>query len=128
MAVRYFEDLEVWKLAREITKQIYEITRKSTFIKDYGLIDQIRRASVSVLSNISEGFERGGNPEFKQFLYIAKGSCGEVKCQIYIAMDQKYISEEEAKALIEKLKKLSIMISNLILSLKKSNCKGNKYK
>lgn len=61
MAVRYFEDLEVWKLAREITKQIYEITKEKSFAKDYCLVDQIRRASVSVMSNISEGFERGGN-------------------------------------------------------------------
>jgi len=64
MTVRYFEDLEVWKLAREITRQIYNLTKKKTFAKDQGLIDQIRRASVSVMSNISEGFERGGNQEF----------------------------------------------------------------
>lgn len=128
MAVRYFEDLEVWKLAREITQQIYEITKKTPFTKDYGLVDQIRRASVSIMSNISEGFERGGNQEFQQFLYISKGSCGEVRCQLYIAMDQQYISEEETKELLEKIKKLSIMINKLIQSLKNSKYKGSKYK
>ncbi len=128
MAVRYFEDLEVWKLAREITRQIYELTKKKTFTKDYGLVDQIRRASVSVMSNISEGFERGGNQEFKQFLYVAKGSCGEIRCQLYVALDQKYIMEMEMTEAVEKLKKLSIMLNNLIQSLKRSKFRGGKYK
>ena len=128
MAVRYFEDLEVWKLAREITRQIYELTKKKTFAKDYGLVDQIRRASVSVMSNISEGFERGGNQEFKQFLYVAKGSCGEIRCQLYVALDQKYIMEMEMTEAVEKLKKLSIMLNNLIQFLKRSKFRGGKYK
>ncbi|MCK5426396.1 MAG: four helix bundle protein [Thermodesulfovibrionia bacterium] len=128
MAVRYFEDLEVWKLAREITRQIYELTKKKTFTKDYGLVDQIRRASVSVMSNISEGFERGGNQEFKQFLYVAKGSCGEIRCQLYVALDQKYIMEMEMTEAVEKLKKLSIMLNNLIQFLKRSKFRGGKYK
>ena len=128
MAVKYFEDLEVWKLGREITSQIYELTKKKPFAKDYGLIDQIRRAAVSVMSNISEGFERGGNQEFKQFLYVAKGSCGEVRCQLYVSLDQKYISEKDMTETGEKLRKLSIMLNNLIQSLKKSNFKGEKYK
>lgn len=128
MSVKYFEDLEVWKLAREITKQIYALTKKKAFAKDYGLVDQIRRASVSVMSNISEGFERGGNQEFRQFLYVAKGSCGEVRCQLYVALDQNYITEKEMVEIVEKLKKLSIMLNNLIQSLKKSKFKGGKYK
>ena len=128
MTVRYFEDLEVWKLAREITRQIYDLTKKKTFVKDYGLVDQIRRASVSVMSNISEGFERGGNQEFQQFLYVAKGSCGEIRCQLYIALDQNYIIEKEMIEIYEKLKRLSIMLNNLIQSLKKSKFKGEKYK
>ncbi|MEF9425661.1 MAG: four helix bundle protein [Candidatus Mariimomonas ferrooxydans] len=128
MAVKYFEDLEVWKLAREITRQIYEITKKKAFAKDYGLVDQIRRASVSAMSNISEGFERGGNQEFQQFLYIAKGSCGEIRCQLYVTLDQNYITEKEMVEIVEKLKKLSIMLNNLIQSLKKSKFKGGKYK
>jgi len=128
MTVRYFEDLEVWKLAREITRQIYDLTKKKTFVKDYGLVDQIRRASVSVMSNISEGFERGGNQEFQQFLYVVKGSCGEIRCQLYIALDQNYIIEKEMIEIYEKLKRLSIMLNNLIQSLKKSKFKGEKYK
>ena len=78
MAVKYFEDLDVWKEARRLTKEIYAATPDAKFSKDFGLRDQIRRAAVSVMSNIAEGFERGGNQEFIQFLYIAKGSCGEV--------------------------------------------------
>jgi four helix bundle protein len=82
MAVKYFEDLEVWKSARTLTRKIYALTGKNAFSKDFGLCDQIRRASVSIMSNIAEGFERGGTQEFIQFLSIAKGSCGEVRCQL----------------------------------------------
>jgi len=128
MGIRYFEDLEIWKLAREITQQIYDITKKEVFYKDFFLVNQIRRASVSVMSNIAEGFERGGNQEFQQFLYIAKGACGEIRCQLYIALDQNYILEKEMIEISEKLKKLSIMLNNLIQSLKKSKFKGEKYK
>ncbi len=128
MSVRYFEDFEVWKLAREITKQIYDIIKRRDFSKDHGLVDQIRRASISVMSNISEGFERGGNREFQQFLYIAKGSCGEMRCHLYVALDQNYITEKETLEIFEKLKKLSIMLNNLIQSLKRSKYKGGKYK
>ncbi len=94
MAVKYFEDLEVWKEARRLTQQVYQATEDTRFSKDFGLRDQIRRASVSVMSNIAEGFERGGNQEFMQFLYIAKGSCGEVRSQLYMALDQGYVSKE----------------------------------
>ena len=95
MAVRYFEDLEIWKLAREVTDQIYKITKKKSFAQDWGLKDQIRRAGVSIMSNIAEGFERGGNQEFQQFLYVAKGSCGEIRCQLYVALDQEYIIKRD---------------------------------
>ncbi len=88
MTVKYFEDLEIWKLAREVTNRVYSLTRKDAFSKDFGLVDQIRRASVSVMSNIAEGFERGGNQEFIQFLFIAKASYGEARCQLHIAYDQ----------------------------------------
>lgn len=120
MKAKYFEDLEIWKIARELTNKIYNITKKDMFSKDYGLVDQIRRASVLVMSNIAEGFERGTNTEFIQFLYIAKGSCGEVRCQSYIAYDQSYISKEEFNELINLTKKLSIMISNFIDYLRSS--------
>lgn len=74
-----FEDLKVWQKARELANLIYSVTRQETCSRDFGLVDQIRRAAVSVISNIAEGFERGSYTEFIQFLYIAKGSCGEVR-------------------------------------------------
>ena len=79
MPVKYFEELEVWKEARQLTREVYRLTSDSKFSKDFGLSNQIQRAAVSIMSNIAEGFERGGNPEFIQFLYVAKGSCGETR-------------------------------------------------
>jgi four helix bundle protein len=128
MSVKYFEDLSVWKLSRELTDRIYKITGSGEFSKDYGLRDQIRRASVSIMSNIAEGFERGGNQEFSQFLSIAKGSRGEVRSQLYVAMDQGYITQKDFEQLIDDFKKLSIMINNFMEYLKGSNYKGTKYK
>ncbi|HHT9138090.1 MAG TPA: four helix bundle protein [Candidatus Wunengus sp. YC60] len=124
----YFEDLEVWKAARVLTNKIYGITKDVAFSKDFGLRDQIRRASVSIMSNIAEGYERGGNQEFIQFLSIAKGSCGEVRCQLYISGDQNYINQNELKPLIEHCKRISIMINNFMEHLKGSRYKGSKYK
>ena len=128
MGVRYFEDLEVWKLARELTGRIYSITADGAFSKDYGLKDQVRRAAVSVMSNIAEGYERGGNREFTQFLSIAKGSSGEVRSQLYVAIDQNYIAEKECEQLIDDFRKLSIMINNFMAYLNTSDYKGAKYK
>jgi four helix bundle protein len=125
--VKKFEDLEIWKLARELTNKIYHVTNDRAFSKDYGLKDQIRRAAVSVMSNISEGYERGGNQELIRFLSIAKGSSGEVRCQLYIAMDQNYIEREKSLILIDNVRKLSIMINNFIGYLKKSQFKEKKY-
>ena len=79
MKVNKFEELEIWKLSTEIAVIIYKMTKKAPFIKDYGLTDQLRRASVSIASNITEGFERNNNNEFIYFLRIAKGSCGELR-------------------------------------------------
>ncbi|MEW6601546.1 MAG: four helix bundle protein [Nitrospirota bacterium] len=128
MAVKYFEDLEIWKSARELANRIYKITGDGGFSKDFGLRDQIRRASVSVMSNISEGFERGGNQEFTQFLSIAKGSSGEVRSQLYVAVDQNYLAKEEGVKIIDEFKRLSIMINNFMEYLKGSGYKGTKYK
>lgn len=128
MAVKYFEDLEVWKSARELTGRIYKITSDGSFSRDVGLRDQIRRASVSIMSNIAEGFERGGNQEMIQFLSIAKGSCGEARAQLYVALDQEYIPEKEGEQLIDEFKKLSIMINNFMAYLKGCDYKGVKYK
>src|SRR5918996_5758171 len=95
MAVKQFEDLEVWQEARYLTQTIYRVTRAKKFSKDFSLLHQIQRAAVSVMSNIAEGFERGGNQEFIQFLYVAKASCGEVRSQLYVALDQSYVAPRD---------------------------------
>lgn len=122
--VKHFEELDVWQMARELVNHIYDMDVK----QDLGLRDQIRRASVSVMSNIAEGFERNGNNEFIQFLYIAKGSCGEVRCQLYISQDRMYLSPEKAHALIRKATDISIRLANLIKHLRNSGMSGPKYK
>jgi four helix bundle protein len=126
--VKAFEDLNVYQRARELINKIYEITRNPLFSKDYGLVDQIRRASVSVMSNIAEGFERGSNTEFIQFLFVAKGSCGEVRTQLMVAFDQKYIERKNYDTLNEQCRLVSGMIGNLITHLKESRYQGNKFK
>ncbi|MGK9452521.1 four helix bundle protein [Acidithiobacillus caldus] len=93
--IENFEDIEAWKKARELAKAIYLLSADGAFSRDFGLRDQIRRAAVSVLSNIAEGFERGGDVEFHRFLAIAKGSAGEVKAQLYIALDVGLINKEQ---------------------------------
>jgi len=128
MTVKYFEDLDVWKEARRLTSEVYAATRNGGFSKDFGLRDQIQRATVSIMSNIAEGFERGGNQEFIQFLYIAKGSCGEVRSQLYVALDQGYIAREHFDELFNSFKKLSGMIANLIDYIKGSGMRGEKFK
>jgi four helix bundle protein len=128
MAVKRFEDLEVWKEARRLTHEIYQLTKTANFCKDFSLRGQIQRAAISVMSNIAEGFERGGNQDFSQFLYIAKGSCGEVRSQIYVAVDQGYVSQEKAVRLTNSFNRLSSMISNLISYLRSSGMKGEKFR
>ncbi len=90
-----FEDLDAWKVARELANLIYVFGRESGFSKDYSFKDQIQRAAVSVINNIAEGFERGSNKDFAKFLFIARGSVGEVRSMLYLAVDQKYITEEQ---------------------------------
>jgi len=128
MTAKNFEELEIWKQARTLTGKIYKLTRDGPFAKDFGLCSQIQRASVSVMSNIAEGYERGGNQELIQFLAIAKGSCGEVRCQLYVAVDQGYVNQEEAVGLIDQHRKLSIMLHKFMEHLKGSSFKGQKYK
>jgi four helix bundle protein len=109
-----FEELHVYQRARELTNRIYELTRDVAFARDFGLVDQVRRASVSIMSNIAEGFERGTNAEFVQFLFIAKGSCGEVRAQVSVACDQKYISSTDYDDLTDRCRRISGMLGNLI--------------
>jgi four helix bundle protein len=110
-----FEDLEVWKKSMRLTVNIYELMRNC---KDFGFKDQIQRAAVSIPSNISEGFERQTNKEFIQFLYIAKGSCGELRTQIYLAKELGYIEKSDFNTLLDSAKHLSSMLFNLIQTRK----------
>ena len=110
-----FEDIIAWQKARELNKVIYSITNNNTnFFKDYGLRDQLRRASVSISSNIVEGFERETTKEFIRFLYIAKASAGECRSQIYLAYDLDYITIEEFNNLKNKISEVSKLISGFI--------------
>jgi four helix bundle protein len=88
-----FEEIEVWQKARLLAMRVYEVSSKGSFARDFGLRDQMRRACVSIISNIAEGCERGGTKEFMQFLSVAKGSAGEVRSQLYVALDQDYLTE-----------------------------------
>jgi four helix bundle protein len=128
MTVKYFEDLEVWKEARNLAREVYQITQDAAFSRDFGLRDQIRRAAVSVMSNIAEGFDRAGNQEFIQFLYVARGSCGEVRSQLYVALDQEYIGQSTFEDIMKSSKRLSVMLSNFVAYLKNSSMKGQKFK
>ena len=115
--IKRFEDLEVWQRGCQSAKDVYAVTHKGTFSKDFGLRDQIRRASVSVPSNIAEGYERESPGDYKRFLLIAKGSCGEVRTQLYLALMLGYLNEEEYEPLRFDCCKLSSMISNLIRTI-----------
>jgi four helix bundle protein len=109
-----FEDIESWKRARRFTNEIYRITNAGKFSRDFVLRDQIRRAAISILSNIAEGFERGGDNEFLQFLSVAKASCGEERAQLYIALDQEYISLPQFDSLSKATNEVSQLIAGLM--------------
>ena len=126
--IERFEDIESWKKSRELAKSVYRITLNQPFARDFGLRDQIRRASVSILSNIAEGFQRDGDKEFVQFLSLAKGSCGEVRAQLYVALDQQYIAAEEFSSLSASATEISRMLSGLIKYLRQSGMQGRKYR
>jgi len=117
--VSRFEDLIAWQKARELTRQIYTVTATASFSHDYGLKDQIRRASVSVMSNLAEGFDRGSRADFHRFIVIAKGSCAEVRAQLYVALDAGYISKEKFTQLYEMVKEEARIIAGLRKSVEK---------
>ena len=123
-----FEEIESWQKARELTREVYTVSNQGAFAKDFGLRDQIRRASVSILSNIAEGFERDGNREFLQFLAVAKGSSGEVRAQLYVALDQDYIDKNTFETLSAISIEIGSFIGGLMNYLRKSDIKGKKFK
>lgn len=126
--IERFEDIESWKRAREVTKKIYQLSSSGEFARDYGLKDQIRRSSVSIMSNIAEGFERDGNREFVNFLSIAKGSCGEARSQLYVALDQEFISMQDFEWTYDHLNQTGKMIGGFMNYLHQSELKGKKFK
>jgi four helix bundle protein len=105
--VKQFEDLHVWQEARSLVSEVYKVTKLGAFRRDFSLRDQITRAAVSSMSNIAEGFERGSRREFIQFLNVAKGSTGEVRSQLYVALDQKYVDQKT----FEKLRSSALAVS-----------------
>ena len=127
-AVRDFEELAIFQKARELSAKIYPVTRRGEFKYDSRFVQQIRAAAGSIMDNIAEGFERGGNKEFLNFLYIAKGSCGEVRSQLIRANDVGYLTPGEYNELYIECRKLSAGIMNFIKEIKASDITGAKYK
>ncbi|HOJ32571.1 MAG TPA: four helix bundle protein [Candidatus Hydrogenedentes bacterium] len=124
--IERFEDLIAWQKARELTRAIYEATRQGSFAKDYGLSGQIQRAAVSIMSNIAEGFERGGCGEFHQFLSTAKASCAEVRSQLYVALDVGYLDQASFGRLMEQAEELARILGGLRAAVDKQRRDGGK--
>ena len=125
--VERFEELRIWQMARELCQEVYLHTETQPWKTDTRFVQQIRAAAGSVMDNIAEGFERDGNKEFIQFLYVAKGSCGEVRSQIIRASDTNFLNHTDAKRLYNVCLELSSAIAAFIKSLKKSSITGSKY-
>jgi four helix bundle protein len=119
--IKRFEDIKAWQEARNLVKEVYLITNKGNFRKDFSLREQIQRASISTLSNIAEGYARNSTKEFLQFLNIARGSLAEVQSQLYVAVDLNYINKEEFGSLYKKTTEIASLVNGFIRYLK-----GNK--
>ena len=117
--VERFEDLIAWQKARVLTKEVYILTSKGDFSKDFGLRNQIRDASVSIMSNLAEGFERASRAEFHRFVVISKGSCAEVRSQLYVALDVEYITQKQFDHFYSMTTELSRILGGLRSSLQK---------
>ena len=126
--VRDFEDLAIFQKARELSKRVYDITKQEDFKRDIRFVAQIHASAGSIMDNIAEGFERSGNKEFINFLFIAKGSCGEVRSQLIRASDVGYLTKEEYDELYAECRRLSAGIMNFIKELKASEITGAEYK
>ena len=123
-----FEDLIAWQKARELTKEVYQASRLCAFAKDFGLAGQIQKASVSIMSNIAEGFERGGRGEFHQFLSVAKASCAEVRSLLYVALDVEYIKKNEFKKIMDRAVEVGRIVGGLRASVDKQRKARSKSK
>lgn len=126
MAIRRFEQIEGWQLARELTKRVYAVAMRGAFAKDFGLRDQITRASASTMHNIAEGFDGGSNAEFVKFLRYSQRSCSEVQSQLYVALDQAYISQEEFDSIYEQAAKTHAKVGGFIGYLLKTPTPANR--
>ena len=115
--IERFEDIKAWQAARDLVSVVYRVSGRGKFEKDFGLRDQIRRASVSVMSNIAEGFERGSDKEFCRFLYIAKGSAGEVRSHLFVALDSGYLASDEFDDLRARAEEVAKALSGFITYL-----------
>ena len=116
MKIERFEDIIAWQKAKDLSISVYQVLKDN---RDYGFKDQIQRASVSIMNNIAEGFERSSDAEFKRFLFIAKGSCGEVRSMLYLAKELNYITNGEFRRFYQKAIEISKAISGFIKSLNK---------
>ena len=126
--VKRFEDLKIWQAARALANRVYEVTKSRPFGQDRALCRQIRDAAISIMSNIAEGFERGSNKELVQALFIARGSVGEVRSDLYPALDQQYITQADFDDLRGQCESLSRQIAAFIEYLKHAEFKGDKFR
>lgn len=126
--IKKFEDIIAWQKARVLNQKIGNYIDEGRFKSNYRLINQLEGSAGSIMDNIAEGFERSGNREFLQFLYVSKGSCGEFRSQLYRALDRNYISEKEFEDLYDMAKEIIIMLQKLIDYLENSAMKGIKFK
>lgn len=126
-AIKRFEDIEAWQKARILTRELYQVSAQGEFAQDFGLRDQIRRAGVSSMSNIAEGFEREGNRELIQFLSVAKGSRAEIKSQLYVAMDAAFITEPQFERIYHLAEDTSHLIGGFMPYLRAAPYRGHKF-
>ena len=126
--IQRFEDIEAWQKARALTKAVYQMTSHGEFARDFALRDQIRRAGVSSMSNIAEGFEREGNREFIQFLTQSKGSTGEIKSQLYVALDARFITDPEFQKAYAFAHETGRLIGGFIRYLQTADLRGRKFR
>jgi four helix bundle protein len=124
--IKRFEDLDAWKEARKLNRVVYASSRKSGFAKDFALRDQIRRAGISVMSNIAEGFETGSDKEFIRYLSVAKGSCGEVRSQFFVALDEGYLTRQEFEGAYRQCAAVSQLVTGLLTYLQRSPMTGRR--